>query len=101
MAKRLTPMERLLEGQSLDRRKRYEQRMRAKGFVRMTVNVPPNDADFMKSVARHLRAGETMDRATLLAAREHPESTLGKELGRMERTEQSEGAPSGRSALRG
>jgi hypothetical protein len=94
-------MERLIDGQPVDRRKRYEAKMEAQGFVRTTMRVPPNDLDFMKTLARHLRAGETMDRATLLAARGHPESTLGMELGRMERTERSEGAPSGRSAKYG
>jgi hypothetical protein len=43
MAGKLTPIERVIAGESTDRRRRYEDRMRAKGFKRITVHAKPED----------------------------------------------------------
>jgi hypothetical protein len=54
MAKRLTPIERAIAGEKLDARRRYDQRQRDKGFVRVTVTVPAQQVEPIKALVRDL-----------------------------------------------
>jgi hypothetical protein len=55
MPKRLTPIERAIAGEPTDRRKRYEAKMRSKGFVRVTFTSTPDGIELIKQLARMLR----------------------------------------------
>lgn len=92
MPRRLTPIERAIEGQPDDRRKRYQERMRAKGFKRVTILTRPENADFVATVARLSRTlpPEEFDRFISEA--------LSILRGGPARTERSEGAPRHREA---
>lgn len=55
MAKRLTPIERAIAGQVPDRRRRYEEKMKAEGFVRINSYVRAEDYDLFSKLAAALR----------------------------------------------
>lgn len=60
MGKRLTPIERAIAGEPLDRQARYRDRLRKRGVTRVTVFVPEARADELRDltrswVAEHLR----------------------------------------------
>ena len=55
MAKGLTPIERAIAGEPVDRRRRYDQRMRERGFKRITVNCAPEDVELLHRLAAKLR----------------------------------------------
>jgi hypothetical protein len=55
MAKRLTPIERAIVGAPVDRRRRYDERMRERGFKRITVNVAPDDVKLVQWLAAQSR----------------------------------------------
>lgn len=52
MAKRLTPIERAIAGEPLDRQARYRQRLRKRGVMRVSVFVPEARADELRVLAR-------------------------------------------------
>lgn len=56
MAKRPTPIERAIAGESTDRQQRYEKRLRQRGLFRLTVLVPYDRADDVRALADRLRA---------------------------------------------
>lgn len=84
MAKRLTPIERAIAGEPVDRRRRYEQRMEQKGMVRVTAMLPADLVKPMQHLAKLLRDGEATTEAL---------EALLSGLGASERTEGTEGAP--------
>ena len=47
-SKRLTPIERAIAGEPTDRRRRYDQRKREQGFVRVTFTCTPQQAAALK-----------------------------------------------------
>lgn len=55
VVKNLTPIERAIAGQSTDRRKRYEERMRARGFVRATFKCHSDDRELIGKLAKKSR----------------------------------------------
>jgi hypothetical protein len=66
LAKGLTPIERAIAGDAPDRRRRYEEKMRAKGFTRATFMVHPDKLELLKLVAKKLREDPTGDLQTVL-----------------------------------
>lgn len=52
MAKRLTPIERAIAGEPLDRKQRYMARLRGRGVTRVSVFVPDARADELRALAR-------------------------------------------------
>ena len=55
MAKRLTPIERAIAGKLPDRRRRYEDKMKAEGFVRVGSYVRAEDVEIFSQLAAALR----------------------------------------------
>jgi hypothetical protein len=55
MAKGLTPIERAIAGPSVDRRRRHDAKMASLGFKRVVVNLPKEDAELLKKLAKKLR----------------------------------------------
>lgn len=114
MAKRLTPMERFIAEIPSDRRRAYDARQQKRGLVRVTVTVPIEHTESLKTFGRLLR---NSDPAVIAMYRVWLEEYLGDTYrdfdeweaaerlanspGSPERTERSEGAPRGRSAARG
>lgn len=58
MARGITPIERAIAGQPVDRRRRYEQRMAALGFKRATVTIRPEHAAFFQRLAALSRVAD-------------------------------------------
>ena len=52
MSKRLTPIERAIAGEALDRQSRYMERLRKRGVTRVSVFVPDARADELRALAR-------------------------------------------------
>lgn len=52
---RKTPIERFIDGEPMDRRRRYETRMKGKGFVRVSVMVPVGGERSVRTLAARLR----------------------------------------------
>lgn len=61
MAKRLTPIERAIAGEPLDRQARYRQRLRKRGVMRVSVFVPEARADELRALARRWVAEQLRD----------------------------------------
>jgi hypothetical protein len=55
MAKRLTPIEQAIAGPPLDRRRRHDAKMASLGFKRVVVNLPREDAELVRKLAKKLR----------------------------------------------
>ena len=87
MAK-LTPIERAIAGQSPDRRRRYDQEMRKKGFVRATFMCRPEYAELIKSLAKRLR-----DEPDAIHELQALLDRIESHRGRTERPQRSEDAP--------
>ena len=87
MPRRLTPIERAIEGQPVDRRKRYQERMRAKGFKRVSILTRPENADFVATIAKLSRTLPPEDFEQFIA------EALQIISGGPARTERSEAAP--------
>ena len=87
MPKRLTPIERAIAGEPTDRRRRYDQRMKAKGFVRATFTVPADDVDILNRLSALSRTMDPDEFKQLLA-----DAIQLLELG-TERPQPSEDAP--------
>lgn len=51
MGQRKTPMERMMDGETVDRRRRYDEKMKLSGFIRVTVLVPEASADKVRKLA--------------------------------------------------
>lgn len=92
MGKGLTPIERAIAGEPADRRRRYEERMRSKGFVRVAAMVRAEDVALLTAVARKLREDPdaTHELQALLAAGDGTE--------RPQRSEDAPRLPSGPEA---
>lgn len=56
----LTPMLALMGGESVDRRERYEKRMRDDGMVKLTVWADPATADYMRALASAVRSADPL-----------------------------------------
>ncbi len=91
---RLTPIERAIAGDPVDRRKRYEERMRAEGFTRVTAMVRTEDAEILHAVAKMCR-DEPDGPARLHAML----AKLQVSAGRTERPQRREDAPRARQRL--
>jgi hypothetical protein len=52
MSKRLTPIERAIAGEPVDRKQRYMARLRKRGVTRVSVFVPEARADELRDLAR-------------------------------------------------
>ena len=87
MPRRLTPIERAIEGQPGDRRKRYQERMREKGFKRVAVLTRPENVDLVRTIARLSRTLSPEDWERFNS------EALAILRGGPARTERSEGAP--------
>lgn len=61
MAKRLTPIERAIAGEPLDRQSRYVARLRKRGVKRVSVFVPEARADELRALARSWVAEQLRD----------------------------------------
>lgn len=92
MGNRPTPIERAIAGEPADRRRRYDARMRSKGFVRFTATVDPEAAAALKPLVRLLRE-DPAAAAKLRARLDALESP--------ERPQPGEDAPRSSSAPRG
>lgn len=87
MAKGLTPLELAIAGPSLDRRRRHEAKMASLGFKRVVVNLPLEDVELVKKLAKKLRE----DPAAVAALHEFLER-VGDDTSRSAaRTERSDG----------
>lgn len=89
---RLTPIERAIAGEPADRRRRYDEKMRQKGFARVTAMVLPEDAELVKALAKRLRD----DPAIRPAFRRIVEAAAKSSTERPERPQRSEDAPRAR-----
>lgn len=61
MAKRLTPIERAIAGEPLDRRQRYVARLRERGLVYVRVAVPVDQVERLRAFAHELARPDTSD----------------------------------------
>lgn len=59
MVKRLTPIERAIAGEPIDRQQRYRRNVVKRGLVRVTVMVPNERAHELRSLARSWREERT------------------------------------------
>lgn len=57
MAKRLTPIERAIAGEPLDRQARYMRNVAKRGLVRVTVMIPASRAEELRGLAAQWRDG--------------------------------------------
>jgi hypothetical protein len=87
VAKRSTPIERAIAGEPSDRRKRYEAKMRAKGFKRVSFLVPPDSVELLHNLAKLSRTLPAADFEALM------DELLNEANRGSERPQRSEDAP--------
>lgn len=67
MAKRLTPIERAIEGEPPDRRRRYESRLEARGIKRISLAVRAEHALFFHKLAALSRVSDAAGWASVMS----------------------------------
>jgi hypothetical protein len=94
MAKGLTPIEQAIAGPPVDRRRRHDAKMASLGFKRIVVNLPREEAELVKKIAKKLRE----DPAALVDLKAVLDRVVDDTSLRAARTERSDGVRPKRSS---